>query len=335
MFHGTFRPLISPTQGFARTQIRSIKRIHRARRQEFARFMPKKRCLLSLLVCVVSVASNSIVYDGRVPFSMQAAALDTSTGPFLTAVKGQNESATYYTEFLGHSALPTPLWNKEGRAAEQVISIKIDNTSVFVPGGGPPQFGFRRTELIAQKNGNSTFLDGEMETGVSTFHFSIQKDLSRPLNYSHEYQIVFIEPSDGTHVFGIQLGSPFTDPTLALPAANAHSFKVLDHALNVLFKTPFVPLIWHNFAITVDWDNRTLAVGYSTEAFPLREVTPTTGNPTATAGAIGDFHFGVLKLPLVNPKDSPADQGDVVHHGIQEGTTEGLFYSGVFVELEK
>jgi hypothetical protein len=81
------------------------------------------------------------------------------------------------------------------------------------------------------------------------------------LNYSHEYQIVFIEPSDGTHLFRVQLGkysshlilvalslfqiaypkltgSPFTDPTGTIPAPNAHSFKILDHSLNVLFTTP-------------------------------------------------------------------------------------------------
>ncbi|KAJ7819682.1 hypothetical protein B0H13DRAFT_1528661, partial [Mycena leptocephala] len=183
-----------------------------------------------------------------------------------------------------------------------------------------------------QKNGSSSALDTEMEMGVSVFHFSIKADLLRPLNYTHEYQIVFIEPSDGTHVFGIQLGSPFTNPTGQLPVKNARSFKVLDHALNVLFTTPFTPLLWHNFAITVDWANRTLMVSYSIEGLPLKAVTPTVQNPTATAGALGDFHFGVLKLPLVNPKDSSVDQGDVVHHGIQEGTTEGLFYSGVFVE---
>lgn len=38
------------------------------------------------------------------------------------------------------------------------------------------------------------------------------------------------------------------------------------------------------------------------------------------------------QMPLVNPKDTAAQQGDVVHHGIQEGTTEGLFYSGIFIE---
>lgn len=39
-----------------------------------------------------------------------------------------------------------------------------------------------------------------------------------------------------------------------------------------------------------------------------------------------------MQLPLVNPDDTPANQGDVVHFGIQEGTTEALLYSGVFVE---
>lgn len=46
----------------------------------------------------------------------------------------------------------------------------------------------------------------EMKTGTTVFHFSIKLDEKRPLNYNHEYQIVFIEPNDGSYVFGIQLG---------------------------------------------------------------------------------------------------------------------------------
>ena len=38
------------------------------------------------------------------------------------------------------------------------------------------------------------------------------------------------------------------------------------------------------------------------------------------------------QLPIINRLDSPKNQADVVHYGIQEGTTEGLLYSGVFVE---
>ena len=34
-----------------------------------------------------------------------------------------------------------------------MLSIAIDNTSVFVPGGQAPQYGFRRTDFIAANNG--------------------------------------------------------------------------------------------------------------------------------------------------------------------------------------
>lgn len=87
-----------------------------------------------------------------------------------------------------------------------MIAVSVDNSSVFAPGGGNQQYGFRRTELIAQKNGSHTALNAEMEVGVTSFHFSIKLDPRKPLNYSHEYQVVFIEPNDGSHVFGIQLG---------------------------------------------------------------------------------------------------------------------------------
>lgn len=198
--------------------------------------------------------------------------------------------------------------------------MTIDNSSVFLPGGSNPQYGFRRTELIAQKNGDHAGLVEEMEVGSTAFHFSIMRDERHPLNLKHEYQVVFIEPNDGTHVFGIQLGmvdgsvsgatmtaqltkwfrsgSPFTNPTGHLPAKNANAFKVLDHALNVLFTAPFLPGIWHNFAVQVDWDRLTLAVFYSEGGLPLRPVTKVVANPTAPIGVSGqgDFHIGVLKV---------------------------------------
>jgi hypothetical protein len=113
---------------------------------------------------------------------------------------------------LGQTVPPTPLWNGHAipnfsPSAEQAISITIDNSSIFVPGGGAPQLGFRRTEFIAQANGSNTALDAIMEVGTTVFHFSIQVDKKRPLNISHEYQVVFIEPNDGSHVFEIQVGT--------------------------------------------------------------------------------------------------------------------------------
>ncbi|KAF8895243.1 hypothetical protein BD779DRAFT_1498361 [Infundibulicybe gibba] len=238
------------------------------------------RGIIILSTLAVIAFGNPIIYDGRVPFATKNSALDTSSDPFLTV----------YSEFLGHLIAPTPLWNQRlipflSVPTEQVISITIDNSSVFIPGSGPPQTGFRRTELIAQQNGSHTELNTLMETG----------------------------PSDGSHVFGIQLGSPFTNPTGALPPRSC---------FEQLFVTPFLPGVWHNFAIEVDWDNRTLQVFYSINGKKLSPVTKILSNPTTQLGIAGqgDFHFGILKLPLVDEKDSVADQGDVVHHGVQEGT---------------
>lgn len=220
-----------------------------------------------------------------------------------------------YSRFLGPSTPPTPLWNRRV-IREKSISVTIDNTSIFVPGSSTPQYGFRRTELIAQNatgGDRGAFVDA-LESGNTTFHFSIKADTARPLNYTHEYQIVFIEPSDGSHVFGVQLGaplhcpvltelnvgvgSPFTNPTGPLPVKNARHFKVLDHAWNTLFHTQFLPHVWHNFAVRVDWDNLTLQVFYSVESLPLVPVTKVVDNLSVKKGpeGKGDFHIGVLKV---------------------------------------
>jgi hypothetical protein len=93
-------------------------------------------------------------------------------------------------------------------------------------------------------------------------------------------------------------GSPFTNPTGKLPAKDAQYFKVLDHSLNVLFKTPFKSDVWHNFGVQVDWDARTLAVLYSSGFQPLKVVTKALPNTGVSAGTRGEFHIGVLKVLL-------------------------------------
>ncbi|KAG1844443.1 hypothetical protein C8R48DRAFT_460388 [Suillus tomentosus] len=240
-----------------------------------------------------------------------------------------------YTRLLGHALNATPLWSPNlWSPVEQPITISIDNTSIFVPGSGTPQNGFRRTDLIAQKDGNHTALNAIADVGTTVFHVSIMEELEKPLNMSHEYQIVWIEPNDGSHVFEIQLGSPFTIPTGTVPVSDARFLKVRNHALDLLFETPFTPHDWHNFAVQIDWTNLTLGIFYSTNGEPLKAVTGLVENSSASPGAAGqgDYHFGVLKLPLADPNETASQQGDVVHFGIQEGDTEALTYSGIFIE---
>ena len=79
---------------------------------------------------------------------------------------------------------------------------------------------------------------------------------------------------------------------------NAHFLKVRNHALDLLFETPFTSCDWHNFAIQVDWTHLTLGVFYSVNATLLEAVTGVEGNESAPAGAAGqgDYHFGILKV---------------------------------------
>lgn len=284
---------------------------------------------LAIVAFLSLTSATPLIYDGRAPFNYTIEDLNNSLDPYLSVVKGSMD-ASHYTQLLGHTLNATPLWSP----TEQPITISIDNTSIFTPGGSNPQNGFRRTELIAQKHGNHTALNAIADVGTTVFHVSILEDLAKPLNMSHEYQIVWIEPNDGTHVFEIQLGSPFTIPTGTVPVSNARSLKVRNHALDLLFETPFTSHDWHNFAVQIDWTNLNLGVFYSTNGQPLKAVTGLVKNSGASSGAAGqgDYHFGVLKLPLANPHETAAQQGDVVHFGIQEGDTEALTYSGVFIE---
>jgi hypothetical protein len=38
------------------------------------------------------------------------------------------------------------------------------------------------------------------------------------------------------------------------------------------------------------------------------------------------------QLPMIDPSDTPEEQADPVHYGIQELLHEQLYYSGVFIE---
>lgn len=290
--------------------------------------------VLAFAASVSLTSATPLIYDGRAPFNYTLEDLNNSLDPYLSVVKG-SMSASYYTQLPGHALNATPLWSPNlWSPIEQPITISIDNTSVFVPGGSKPQNGFRRTELIVQKDGNHIALNAIADVGTTVFHVSILEELEKPLNMSHEYQIVWIEPNDGTHVFDIQLGSPFTIPTGTVPVSDARFLKVRNHAHDLLFETPFTSHDWHNFAVQIDWTNLTLGVFYSTNGEPLKAVTGLVENSSASPGAAGqgDYHFGVLKLPLADPNETAAQQGDIVHFGIQEGDTEALTYSGVFIE---
>ncbi|KAI0292395.1 hypothetical protein BC826DRAFT_1146699 [Russula brevipes] len=288
--------------------------------------------LLSTIVsalCFGTVAwAIPVLWEGRAPYNYTEADIDSSFGPYLSAVKG-TQNASHYFRFLGHTLNATPIWP----IPEQPIRAIVDNSSVFTPGGSAPQLGFRRSEIIAQPpgGGNRTSFDAMLESGITAFHFSVYRDEGLPLNYTHEYQALWVEPTDGSHVFDLQLGTPFN----TTPSSGADRvLRIRAHDGTVLFHTPFRRARWHNFAVVVDWDKLTLRAFFSLGARPLKAMTEVQNNSGASSGPTGqgEFHFGVLKLPLIDPSETHAEQADVAHFGVQEGRCEALIYSGVFIE---
>jgi hypothetical protein len=123
------------------------------------------------------------------------------------------------------------------------IAVSITDQSIF-----NNQVAFRRAELIPASNDGT---DASTQ-GTKTLHFSVLKDNARPLNLSHEYQLAFLESQDfSTNQFvlktGTILGQDTADPDTLQLFGNVNQGEVL-------FSTPFTPNVFHNFALTLDFD---------------------------------------------------------------------------------
>jgi len=91
----------------------------------------------------------------------------------------------------------------------------------------------------------------------------------------------------------------------------------------VLFEAPFLPQVWHNFAIELNYESNNVRVFYSFATNPL---TQRTSQITNDLSGSGELHFGLLKKPTGNTPD-------VVTQGYQpKGINEGVFWGGIFVE---
>jgi hypothetical protein len=90
--------------------------------------------------------------------------------------------------------------------------------------------------------------------GIKTLHFSLRKDNARPLNLSHEYQLVFLEDATfSTNQFVLKTGT-----IAGQPAGQNADLLVLQGNVNApvvqnLFNITFLADVWHNFAIVLDF----------------------------------------------------------------------------------
>lgn len=125
------------------------------------------------------------------------------------------------------------------------VGITISDASIF-----QSQTGFRRAELLPKSNSGSD----PSTTGIKTLHFSLMRDSARPLNYSHEYQLVFLETADySTNQFALKTGK-----IIGANAADGERLIVQSNVRNptTLHETAFTRDVWHNYALTLNFDEK-------------------------------------------------------------------------------
>ncbi|KZV87211.1 hypothetical protein EXIGLDRAFT_652353 [Exidia glandulosa HHB12029] len=265
--------------------------------------------------------SCPILFDGRVALTARAADFDKDTSKFdHQFVHGENQT---WAEILKFPVVSPSLFDLPKFA--KAVEVTLTDGSIFVPGGGPPQVGFRRSELIpASNNGTDVTVQG-----TTTFHWSLRDDPARPLNYSHEYHPVWHETADfSTSEFTFQTGTPFNASFENPQVHNPRTLRLAGRQSNspetIFFSTPFTLGVWHNFALTLGWETNDLTFYYSIGYAPLKRVVGPTFNDNSGGG---QFHVGLLKLPT-----GPLGI-DVLHEGFQASHIhEGLIYGGVFIE---
>ncbi|KAI0487240.1 glycoside hydrolase family 131 protein [Xylaria cf. heliscus] len=268
---------------------------------------------LAILPTLVVSQQCNLQFDGRVPSTFTSAAFNSNNGVFNpNNVFGQGLNLASVIQLQNSLS---SLFD----VGTIPVGVTISDDSIFAPSADNVQTGFRRAELLIASNDGTD----ASTTGVKTLHFSIMKDANRSLNLTHEYQLVFLESNDfSTNQFvlktGTILGVNTADPDTLQLFGNVNADLVQS-----LFSVPFADDVFHNFAITLDFDTLTTQVFYSQGTDPLIAQTQALGNDVSGQG---QFHFGVLKKGL-NGGD------DIVKNGEQElGINEGIIFGGIFEE---
>lgn len=87
----------------------------------------------------------------------------------------------------------------------KAFEITINDKSIFIPKGGEPQANIRRADLLPSIRST---LNNVSTTGIRTMHFSVQQDTSKPLNTTHDYQIMNLESADfAFHQIDVRTGA--------------------------------------------------------------------------------------------------------------------------------
>nr|OQO17284.1 hypothetical protein B0A51_15907 [Rachicladosporium sp. CCFEE 5018] len=279
--------------------------------------------LLSLASALPSTLSHQkspsipLVFDGRVPKAATGATFDAGLLPY--NAKYDLGANLTWSDVLLFPKVQTSLFDNSSTKA---VEVTIDDRAIFTPSPTNVQAGFRRNELLPQP-ANATYAT----TGIKTLHFSLQPDSHRRLNYSPEYQLVWLESQDySADQFSLNVGTIFG-------TKEAHPKRLQLRGTSnaspqqTLWSAPFDEGVWHNLALVLDFNKNALKVYYSKECENLEAVTGLISNDLSN---LGQYHFGILKKP------TGQNLTDITRQGFQEkGIHEGIVYGGILEEDSK
>ncbi|KAK2741513.1 hypothetical protein FQN55_008265 [Onygenales sp. PD_40] len=271
---------------------------------------------LSLLAAASLAAAQTcpLQFEGRIPADATPESFDASTSLFNT---DYNKGADLkWSDIIVFPETEPSLFDQA--TGTLPFEITISDASIFAPSPDNVQTGFRRAELLPMSNDGAD----PSTSGLKTLHFSLQKDIARPFNLSHEYQLVFVESADfSTNQFALKTGTILGGDAGAEPDRLLLQSNVASPT--ELFSAPFEEGVWHNFGLVLDFDENTTQVLYSTGTDPLAPVSEAVANDLSGKG---QYHFGILKKPT-------GDFDDITKEGEQEsGIDEGIIFGGIFME---
>ncbi|KAK1969808.1 hypothetical protein LY78DRAFT_700503 [Colletotrichum sublineola] len=165
--------------------------------------------------------------------------------------------------------------------------------SIFASSSEGQEVALRRAELLV--NGKN-----ETVSGHKTWHISLRTDPTRPLNYTHEYVLVFHEAQDFQADFcSVKTGSHLEDN----PPTSQKMLRVEGYKFDVPVKTFFETPLTDDLVVPPTFNN-------------ISGIAPTT---------LGETHFGLQKRPV------GANLQNFLFNGTQpSGINEAMFFSGIF-----
>lgn len=193
-----------------------------------------------------------ITLDGRVPRNDTLQTFDTTASPFNPDFsKGQNLT---WSQILKLPAIAPSKFDLPGHY--KAVEVTINDHSIFVPGGGTQQLGFRRAGLLMGNGSDAT------NVGVKTFHWSVKQDFHAKMNLTHEYMNVWHEANDyASNQFSFNTGIMLeqdqpTDSNVTTTGLDKRLWKFLDRKNNVIWTKRIDWHEWQNFAVTVDYEKK-------------------------------------------------------------------------------